>query len=406
MNSIIVTDLFFGDSGKGTVVDFLTQSEGSQWTIKFSGGSNCAHNVVLPDGRHHTFSQFGAGTFHGAKTVLAEKVLFDPICFLKERDIGKFANGIVTVHQDCRIITPFHIYANRTDNKNVSDGTTGCGIGKTVKDYEDNPDCVLTAKDLFNVDECAQKLEVIRNRLNTTYVVSDGLFSSVADLAALYQSLIKGVINVCEDSWIAEEVLTSEKPVVFEGSQGHLLDENFGSFPNNTWSTTTSKNAIDLLTRLDYKHPVTKLGVMRSYISRHGAGAFPSEIKEIDFSFDKHNRNDGLQGRMRYGLLDQTLLRYSLDMSDVDVIAVSCLDQEFTKEYVSCYYDGKQIELKYDPSDSLPAVKDKWSRICSHYNKPWKSKYSSIKDWLKENFDKDVVLESYGPTYKDKKIII
>jgi adenylosuccinate synthase len=48
----------FGDEGKGTTVDFQTRELNSTLTVRFNGGAQAAHNVVLPDGRHHTFAQF------------------------------------------------------------------------------------------------------------------------------------------------------------------------------------------------------------------------------------------------------------------------------------------------------------------------------------------------------------
>jgi adenylosuccinate synthase len=47
--------------------------------VRFNGGAQAGHNVVLADGRHHAFSQFGAGSFHaGVATVLASPVVVHP----------------------------------------------------------------------------------------------------------------------------------------------------------------------------------------------------------------------------------------------------------------------------------------------------------------------------------------
>jgi adenylosuccinate synthase len=69
--AIIVTDLGFGDAGKGSLVDFLTRSYQAHTTIRFNGGAQAAHNVVTPNGQQHTFAQFGSGMFvPGVRTYL------------------------------------------------------------------------------------------------------------------------------------------------------------------------------------------------------------------------------------------------------------------------------------------------------------------------------------------------
>ena len=53
--------------------------------VRFSGGPQAAHNVVTPGGRHHTFSQFGSGTFvPAARTLLSRFVLIEPYALFNE----------------------------------------------------------------------------------------------------------------------------------------------------------------------------------------------------------------------------------------------------------------------------------------------------------------------------------
>ncbi len=62
----VVAGLFFGDEGKGTAVDFLVRHYRAGLVVRYNGACQAAHHVVLPDGRTHRFSQFGAGYFAGA----------------------------------------------------------------------------------------------------------------------------------------------------------------------------------------------------------------------------------------------------------------------------------------------------------------------------------------------------
>jgi adenylosuccinate synthase len=75
--AIITVGLGFGDEGKGATVDALTRQFEADLVVRYCGGSQAGHNVQLPDGRRHTFSQFGAGTLagtpSGARTYLGPR---------------------------------------------------------------------------------------------------------------------------------------------------------------------------------------------------------------------------------------------------------------------------------------------------------------------------------------------
>ena len=79
--SLLLVDLAFGDCGKGTVIDFLarTVEPDPVLVVRFNGGPQAGHNVFTPDGRHHTFSQFGSGSFvEGTRTLLSRFMLIEP----------------------------------------------------------------------------------------------------------------------------------------------------------------------------------------------------------------------------------------------------------------------------------------------------------------------------------------
>ena len=55
--------------------------------VRFNGGAQAAHNVVLPDGRHHTFAQFGVGHVQpGVPTHLSRFMVVDPLALAAEAD--------------------------------------------------------------------------------------------------------------------------------------------------------------------------------------------------------------------------------------------------------------------------------------------------------------------------------
>ncbi|MGC5031423.1 adenylosuccinate synthetase, partial [Micromonospora sp. DT229] len=132
----IVVDLGYGDAGKGTVVDWLCATRPVQMVVRFNGGAQAAHNVVLPDGRHHTFAQFGAGTFHpGVWTHLSRHVVVDPLALAAEADhlaeLGvPDALDRLTVDGEALLATPYHRAANRArELSRGADRHGSCGLG-------------------------------------------------------------------------------------------------------------------------------------------------------------------------------------------------------------------------------------------------------------------------------------
>jgi adenylosuccinate synthase len=113
--------------------------------------------------------------------------------------------------------------------------------------------------------------------------------------------------------------------MVFEGAQGVMLDEKHGTAPYNTWTNTTFENADTLLDEIGCKDRV-RIGCLRSYYTRHGAGPFPTEDNSLDLP-ESHNGNDGIQGKFRVGHFDFTLAKQALSIvGGVDVLAISHMD--------------------------------------------------------------------------------
>ena len=81
-----VVGLGFGDEGKGSIVDHLCATEDVDYVVRFNGGTQTAHNVVLPDGTHHTFSQYGSGSLRGVRTILSRFMMVEPMGFLAETE--------------------------------------------------------------------------------------------------------------------------------------------------------------------------------------------------------------------------------------------------------------------------------------------------------------------------------
>jgi adenylosuccinate synthase len=119
--------------------------------------------------------------------------------------------------------------------------------------------------------------------------------------------------------------LLDHQNVIFEGAQGVLLDQDSGFHPYTTWSKTTFANVIDLVGN----HEFERIGVTRTYSTRHGAGPFPVEDPEWATRFpDPTNVPGEWQGNFRVGPLDLVLLSYAAEaVGGLDQIVLTHIDK-------------------------------------------------------------------------------
>jgi len=170
----VVVDLGFGDAGKGTLTDWLVRRHEARLVVRFNGGAQAGHNVVTDDGRHHTFSQLGAGTFvPGVATHLAHSTVFHPLALHVEAqylaDSG-VPDGLsrVTVSERARVITPFHQAVGRLRELSRGanrHGTCGVGVGETVRDALAHPEATVLAGDLCRPAVLLRKARAAQERL-------------------------------------------------------------------------------------------------------------------------------------------------------------------------------------------------------------------------------------------------
>ncbi|MFN0185354.1 MAG: adenylosuccinate synthetase, partial [Aquabacterium sp.] len=125
----------------------------------------------------------------------------------------------------------------------------------------------------------------------------------------------------------AAAVLRGPGRVVFEGAQGMLLDEWHGFHPHTTWSSVGPDGVRALLAEAAVADDVWHLGLLRSYLTRHGAGPLPTADASLNALPEPHNTDDTWQGRFRRGHPDAVLWRHALRATGrLDGLMVSHLD--------------------------------------------------------------------------------
>lgn len=337
-----VIDLGFGDSGKGLFVDALTRRWQAHTVARFSGGAQAGHNVVTTS-QHHTFSQFGAGTFvPGTRTVLLDPFVLHPTALLVEAEalarVGvPDALSRLSIDARCRITTPYHQAAGRLREilrGENAHGTCGVGVGETVRHSLAHPEQTLRYADLLLPEAVIlEKLHVQRETLLTELHTGSGDELQVLQDESLALRWLRTARALARQGPPASiESLTQQlhQPgaVIFEGAQGILLDEWRGFHPHTTWSSTTPLALENALASLGLAVPVEHFGVLRTYLTRHGAGPLPTHDATLDSELpEPHNHAEGWQGRFRRGHPDGVLLRYALECApNLSGLLISHLD--------------------------------------------------------------------------------
>lgn len=356
-SATIVAGLGFGDEGKGSIVDYLARTQAVSAVIRFNGGGQAAHNVRTSEGQHHTFNQFGSATFvPGVRTHLSRFMLVDPLALIEEnkrlQEQGvRGAFDRLTVDREAIVVTTFHKMANRIRELSRGDkghGTCGSGIGETMLADLNRPELTIRVKDLSDLDMLIRKMKAVQeylqgemHLLRSSWKKQDDRERRLSHLGAQATLYLPDIAEVESDylwrysrsfTTVGGEYLTelaNEGSLIFEGAQGVLLDEWFGFHPHTTWSTTTFENPLTLLQEMQYDGKVEKLGVLRAYMTRHGAGPFPTEDVGLSRKISEDDNSDtGWSGKFRMGWFDTILARYALDVvGGVDSIALTNLDK-------------------------------------------------------------------------------
>jgi adenylosuccinate synthase len=358
-----VLGLGFGDCGKGIFVDALARRWQAHTIVRFSGGAQAGHNVVTPE-RCHTFSQFSAGTLiPGTRTVLLDPMVFHPTALLVEAEalarIGvDDALPRLTIDAQCRVTTPYHQAAGRLREVlrgDAAHGTCGVGVGETVRNALENPEQVIRYGDLAHGTALGKILATRETLLAELEPSCSGLqeLETLRDesLARQWLNVARTVARQCPPASVDAISAQLKLPgcILFEGAQGVLLDEWRGFHPYTTWSSITTAAVESAAGRFDLAAPIEHYGVLRTYLTRHGIGPFPTYDKSLDDQLpEPHNRSDNFQGRFRRGHPDAMLLRYALEaVGPLSGLLVSHLDvfERHTLKWCERYDTASRLPL-------------------------------------------------------------
>ena len=309
--------LQWGDEGKGKIVDYL--AGGYDAVARFNGGSNAGHTVVIGDNKH-TFHLIPSGALKGKEQLIGAGVAVDTVVLGEELALlPKDSREKLTVDGRCSLVTP----ADKEFDVKVEEARGPSAIGTTRRGI--GPSYAMRAlrlsprvSDLVAGDGLGPLA-----RFYEAYSLDTSGLEAWADQS---RRLLEGLTG--DVAQRVHEIDESGGSVLFEASQGTLLDLLHGSYPFVTATHTTSSYvpaALGISPRLAGR----ALGVMKCYCTRVGAGPFPTEVTGpfAESLRELGNEYGATTGRpRRVGWLDLVSLRYAIRLNGVEEVAISKLD--------------------------------------------------------------------------------
>lgn len=418
--SFFVYGGFFGDEGKGTTTDFLASHNDIKIVMKCCGGAQAAHFVHRDDGKKFRFSQFGSSS-SPVITIIDQDFIIEPISMMEEaRALSDFwdipekqITSNIYISRHANIATPINRARNVILEMKLRHGSCGFGIGETRRISREHPERKLTAlgtlitntKKLLLRQKEAVLNEFPLHSVNKEIIERNPVIygnDEIIDKIAEFYTWWSKQINIVSDETIKNTI--SDEPVVFESTQGTLLDENYGFHPYTTWSSVTPDSVDRIVRRYKYKIDIENLMVIRTYMTRHGCAYLKTGIKDQEtwtkLSEGEDNTFNTFQGELRLGSFDFGLLKYSSDMTNPDAIMLTHGDK-FVKgwETISPEYEFLTPRCV---EDSVINSKE-YQRLMDYNRKEFDTLEDFIDEIQKVSYTSIKYLSS-GKTKNDKEI--
>jgi adenylosuccinate synthase len=327
----VIVGAQWGDEGKGKIVDLLAQQ--SDLVCRYQGGPNAGHTIIA-DGETFKIRQIPSGVIAGRTCVVGAGCVVDPEVFLAEVDELE-ARGCTTadVHLsgEAHLIMPWHVAIDRATERRLGSlqiGTTRRGIGPCYADKAMR--LGIRVQDLLDPKILRQKIEIALAEKNLWLerVYGETPFE-LEDVAGRLEGFAQRIRPfVADTSLLVDRALIDGKEVLFEGGQATLLDLDHGTYPFVTSSSTLAANAAAGVgigpNRIDHV-----IGVAKAYVTRVGAGPFPTEIQGPDQARLRELGGEfgTVTGReRRCGWLDLVALRYAVRLNGMTSLALTKLD--------------------------------------------------------------------------------
>ena len=332
MPAIVLVGAQWGDEGKGKATDLL--GSGVDHVVKFNGGNNAGHTVVIGDQKYALHLLPSGILSPGVTPVIANGVVIDLAVLIEELD-GLQARGVdvsrLRISANAHVIPPYNRVLDKVTERFLGKrkiGTTGRGIGPT---YADKMNRVgIRVQDLYDESILRQKVEgalatknqVLLKIYNRRAVEVDEVMEELLRHAERIRPL------VTDTALELNEALDRGETVLFEAGQATLLDVDHGTYPFVTSSNATAGGACTgsgvAPTRID-----RVIGIFKAYTTRVGEGPFPTELLDDDGQFlrDAGHEYGTTTGRpRRCGWADVVVGRFAQRINGITDMVITKLD--------------------------------------------------------------------------------
>jgi adenylosuccinate synthase len=321
MPAIVLIGAQWGDEGKGKATDLLGGRV--QWVVRYQGGNNAGHTVVLPTGENFALHLIPSGVLTpGVTNVIGNGVVVDPGVLLSELQ-GLEDRGVDTskllISADAHLLLPYHVAIDKVTERymgNKKIGTTGRGIGPCYQD------------------------KIARMGIRVADVLDPELLTHKVEAALeLKNQILVKIYNrrALEPAQVVESLLEqadgfrhriADTRLLLNTSQGTLLDVDHGTYPYVTSSNPTAGGAA-VGSGIGPTRITTVLGILKAYTTRVGSGPFPTEL--FDANGEYLSKTGGEFGvttgrRRRCGWFDAVIARYATRVNGITDYFLTKLD--------------------------------------------------------------------------------
>jgi len=330
MTCVVIVGSQWGDEGKGKVVDYFAGK--ADIVVRFSGGNNAGHTVVVK-GKKYAFHLMPCGAVRGKQLIIGNGVVVDPKVLLEEIELLKKDDITpkLSISERAHVIFPYHRTLDEAEEQfkgKMKAGTTKRGIGPC---YEDKAGRFgLRMCDIVNKEMLKEKIEHLFKLKEKQIQVYGGKFDftkeQLIEEYAAYGAKLKSCVGDVNLS--LNKAIDEGKKVLFEGTQGTMLDIDHGMYPVGTSCNVIAGAACTGAgvgpTKID-----TVVGLAKAYVSRVGEGPLPTELlDETGEYLRKKGAEFGVTtGRpRRVGWLDMPALKYACRVNGINWLAITKLD--------------------------------------------------------------------------------
>jgi len=374
----------WGDEGKGKAIDQLAPQ--STWAVRFQGGNNAGHTIVVGDTTLKLHQIPSGVTAEHCNLVLGDGMVIDP--WVLDEELGRWEDLTgekpdgerLFISERASVILPFHRLYDGAD-KVV--GTTGRGIGPAYRDriervgirFADIPGVLADPKRI------KQTISRMNSQLKTVKVETE---VSADELTADLQWILDRFGQAIRPTGLMVDLaLRNGENVLLEGAQGAMLDIDQGTYPFVTSSVVGRANASHGA-GIHPGHVTECFGITKAYCTRVGNGPFPTELS-LEEGPGHHMAQIGHEfgtttGRpRRTGWLDIVALKDADRTSGYSGLVVTKLDVlgglDEIKICVGYELDGKPISY-------VPTLAEDLDRCVAVYETHSGFPAMSDEDWI------------------------